>query len=111
MTGRLSWQWSPPSRVTVGPGLFADLFRCFLPTPRPVWTVPVRSGGPYSVLVAEDNRDAADSLAIFLRLRGYTVRVVHSGPAAVMAALAHPPDCAIIDIGLPGLDGCTVARE
>lgn len=73
--------------------------------------MPVRPDSPYSVLIADDNRDAADTLALFLRLRGYTVEVVYSGPAAVTAALADPPHCAIIDIGLPGLDGYAVARE
>jgi CheY-like chemotaxis protein len=69
------------------------------------------SGKPFSVLIADDNQDAADSLATLLGLHGYVVKVVYTGPAAVTAALADPPDCAILDIGLPGLDGCAVARE
>ena len=50
-------------------------------------------------------------MAVLLGLHGYVVRVVYDGPAAVQAALFDPPDCAILDIGLPGLDGCAVARE
>jgi len=71
----------------------------------------VTLGRPLSVLIADDNRDAADTLAALLRLRGYAVRVAYAGPAALAAALADPPDCAILDIGMPGLDGYAVARQ
>ena len=64
-----------------------------------------------AVLIVDDNRDAADSLAIFLEFRGCKVRVVYDGPAAVQAALSDPPDCAVLDIGMPGLDGFSVARR
>lgn len=66
---------------------------------------------PHVVLIADDNRDAADPLAMFLEFRGCAVRVVYDGPAAVQAALSDPPDCAILDIKMPGLDGFSVARR
>jgi len=64
-----------------------------------------------SVLVADDNRDAADTLALFLGLRGCAVRVAYDGPSAIRAAVEHPPDLAVLDIAMPGLDGCAVARQ
>lgn len=71
----------------------------------------MRPDSTVSVLVADDNHDAADSLALFLGLRGCVVRVTYDGPAAVRAALEHPPDLAVLDISMPGMDGCAVARE
>ena len=71
----------------------------------------MRPGKPPSVLIADDNWDAADTLAALLELRGYAVRVAYHGPAAVAAARADPPDCAILDIGMPGLNGLDVARQ
>jgi PAS domain S-box-containing protein len=61
------------------------------------------------VLVVEDNRDAADSLCLLLRLVGYDVMVAYSGPEGVRAAEEKRPDVVICDIGLPGMDGYRVA--
>jgi PAS domain S-box-containing protein len=62
------------------------------------------------VLVADDNRDAADSLAMLLTLAHHEVRVAHSGLGAITAARAFRPDVALLDIGMPELDGYDVAR-
>src|SRR5579862_3348742 len=69
------------------------------------------SDTPLSVLIVDDNRDAADSLAIYLKLRGCLVRVVYDGMEAIQVATADPPDCIVLDIGMPGMDGLAVARE
>jgi PAS domain S-box-containing protein len=61
------------------------------------------------VLVVEDNRDAADSLRMLLDAYGYEVTVAYSGPDGVRAAEEHQPDVVVCDIGLPGMDGYTVA--
>jgi CheY-like chemotaxis protein len=61
-------------------------------------------------VVADDNRDAADSLAIMLRLGGHAVHVAYDGAGALQAVLQHRPDVAIIDIGMPNGDGHEVAR-
>ena len=61
------------------------------------------------VLVIEDNRDAADSLVVLLRLFGFDVRVAYSGSDGIAAAQADPPDVILCDLGLPGLDGFAVA--
>jgi signal transduction histidine kinase/CheY-like chemotaxis protein len=63
------------------------------------------------VLIADDNRDAAESLAVLLRMDGHEVTIAYDGPQA-LAMLAHTrPEVALLDIGMPGLDGYEVARR
>jgi PAS domain S-box-containing protein len=69
-----------------------------------------RSPQVKKVLVADDNQDAADSLAMLLRLAGHEVRVATSGRAALALASAFRPDAALLDIGMPELNGYEVAR-
>ena len=63
------------------------------------------------LLVVDDNQDAADSLAMLLRLQGHDVRVAHSGQAALEMTKAYRPDLVFLDIGMPGMDGYEVARR
>jgi signal transduction histidine kinase len=63
------------------------------------------------VLVVDDNRDSAESMAILLQLWGHETQVVHDGPSALAAAESHEPDVVLLDIGLPGMDGYEVARR
>ena len=63
------------------------------------------------VLVVDDNRDAAESLAVLLQMWGYDVRVAYDGPSAVEAAAAFHPDVVLLDIGLPKINGYEVARQ
>jgi PAS domain S-box-containing protein len=62
------------------------------------------------VLIADDNRDAAESLAELLRLDGHDVTVVHNGQEALAAFSSVQPEVALLDIGMPGLNGYEVAR-
>jgi PAS domain S-box-containing protein len=62
------------------------------------------------VLVADDNRDAADSLALVLALMGYTVKTVYDGAAAVEEVDAFAPDVAVLDIGMPQMNGYLAAE-
>ncbi len=62
------------------------------------------------VLVVDDNVDAAELLAASLDLMGYTVRVAHDGPAALRVAEQFKPEIALLDIGLPAMDGYELAR-
>jgi PAS domain S-box-containing protein len=82
----------------------------------------VRSGGPTSgerldgrrVLVVDDNRDAADTLAMVLIDAGAEVRTAPDGPSAIAAVAVWQPDAVLLDIGMPGLDGydtCRAARR
>ena len=61
------------------------------------------------VLVVEDNRDAAESLGLFLELCGYGVTLAYTGPEGLEAAKSMRPDIVLCDIGLPGMDGFQVA--
>lgn len=63
-----------------------------------------------SVLVVEDDVDAADSYMVLLGLFGHRVRTAGDGPTALRLAAEDAPDVALIDISLPGLDGYQVAR-
>lgn len=55
--------------------------------------------------------DAAESLAMLLRLDGHEVRVAHDGPGALAAAEADAPDLVFLDIGMPVMNGFDVARR
>ena len=76
-----------------------------------VGTTPTGSGAPRRILVVDDNRDSAESLALYLELLGHTVRMAHDGNEAVNAAAALRPDAVLLDIGLPGQNGYEVARS
>jgi two-component system, OmpR family, response regulator len=65
----------------------------------------------FRVLVVDDNRDAADSLALMLGMWGFEVRAVYDGPEAMRAAYEYRPDCVLADIGLPGMDGYRLAEQ
>ncbi len=63
------------------------------------------------VLVADDNRDAADTLAFLVQMWGHEVQVVYDGERALQAAESFHPDAVLSDIGMPGLDGYSLARR
>jgi CheY-like chemotaxis protein len=63
------------------------------------------------LLVVDDNRDAADSLAALLQLLGADVRVTYNGPDALAAIAREKPTAVLLDIGMPGMDGHEVARQ
>jgi signal transduction histidine kinase/CheY-like chemotaxis protein len=73
------------------------------PSPRPADVV-------HRVLVVDDNRDAADSMAEIVELLGHRAQVAYDGPSAVEIARATSPDVVLCDIGLPGMSGYEVAR-
>ena len=64
-----------------------------------------------TILLVEDHPDARDALQALLELEGYAVVTAGEGLAALEIARAQHPDIALIDIGLPGLDGYEVARR
>jgi PAS domain S-box-containing protein len=63
------------------------------------------------VLIADDNRDAADSLVVLLQMEGHEVTSVHDGLEALAAFTRKQLEVALLDIGMPGLNGYEVARE
>jgi DNA-binding response OmpR family regulator len=63
------------------------------------------------VLVVEDERTIAESVAARLRAEGFMVDLAHDGPGAVVAARSTQPDLVVLDVMLPGFDGLEVCRR
>jgi CheY-like chemotaxis protein len=85
----------------------SDLAR---PTPIPDHSPAMATGRSQRVLIADDNRDAADSLALMLRVMGHDVRTAYDGEQALQEAEAFRPSLALLDIGMPRLNGYDTAR-
>lgn len=66
---------------------------------------------PRRILVIEDNADIRDLLRIKLRQLGHTVEAAEDGAKGLDKLLAAPPEVALVDIGLPGIDGYEIARR
>lgn len=79
------------------------------PIPTIVDVTEAAVAGPRRVLVVDDHKDSALSLARVLRHWGHDVRVVHEGASAIEEAGTYPFDLVLLDIGLPGMDGYQVA--
>jgi CheY-like chemotaxis protein len=62
-------------------------------------------------MVVDDNQDAANSLAMLLRLQGHEAIVAHDGQSALAIAPTVRPNMMFLDIGMPGMDGHEVARR
>lgn len=80
----------------------------------PADATPTARGGdtrPLKIVVADDNVDSVESLAVLLTLDGHQVSVAHDGLAAVQLAGDTPPDLAILDLGMPGIDGYEAAAR
>jgi PAS domain S-box-containing protein len=88
-------------RLPLAPAAAAD--RAKAPAP------PLANGGR-RVLVVDDNRDAAESLADIVRLLGHTAGIALDGQSAIEYVRANSPDIILCDIGLPGMSGYDVAR-
>ena len=73
---------------------------------------PARMSPPsLRILVVDDNRDAADSLAMLLRTSGNDIRTAYDGAEAVQVANDFEPEVVLLDIGLPNMDGHEVAQR
>jgi len=70
-----------------------------------------KAESPRRILIVEDNNDVRESLRLVLELAGHKVFDADSGLSGVACAIANRPDVALIDIGLPGIDGYEVARR
>ena len=69
------------------------------------------NGRPFGVLVVDDNKDAAQSIALLLESWGCEVQLAYDGLRALEAAKACHPDVVLLDIGLPRMDGYEVAKK
>ena len=101
---------------SAGPGQGSE-FVVRLPLAKPAARAgppPAASEGrdtPRRIVLIDDNVDAAESLAMLLRLKGHEVHVAYDGSDGVALALKTEPECVLIDIGLPGIDGYAVAKR
>jgi len=62
------------------------------------------------ILVVDDNRDAVETMSMFLQISGYETAVAHDGYAACDAARTSIPSAIIMDLGMPWMDGYEAAR-
>jgi signal transduction histidine kinase len=69
--------------------------------------VPIRR----NILIADDNQDALESLALMLRMEGHDVVCASDGEEALALAGQRKPEIVVLDVGMPKLDGCEVARR
>ncbi|HEX4025094.1 MAG TPA: ATP-binding protein [Steroidobacteraceae bacterium] len=72
---------------------------------------PEPTAGGVRILVADDNRDAAQTLALILELAGHEVHTAYDGAEALQMAEQFRPQVALLDIGMPRLDGYQTARR
>lgn len=79
--------------------------------PARLHSVLSREAGGKRILVVDDNLDSANMLALLLRHEGHHVQTVYSGDEVLAAAEAFRPDCILLDLNLPGLDGVEVGRR
>jgi PAS domain S-box-containing protein len=105
--------------ASAGPGRGSE-FVVRLPAPARHGDEAVRAAGdappappvpPRRILVVDDNRDAAGTLALLLRLEGHDVSVAHDGPTALEAASRQRPEVAFLDLAMPGMDGYELCRR
>ncbi len=80
------------------------------PPPEPTVSAPTPTTAR-RILVVDDNRDSADSLAMLLKLTGNETHTAYDGLEAVEAAATFQPDVVLLDIGLPKLNGYEAARK
>jgi CheY-like chemotaxis protein len=90
------------------PALPVELVEADVPSPT---SRAPRPTSRHRILLVDDNTDAAELLTDLLRGIGYEVAVAHDGPDALIEAALFDPDIAILDIGLPVMDGYELARR
>jgi len=99
-----------------GPGTGSE-FVVFLPTADPPAARQAAPEGEqsmtkrYRMLVVDDNRDSAESLALLLKLTGHETHTALDGEAALLAAKETRPDVVLLDIGMPKLNGYDACRK
>ncbi len=102
------------SVTSAGPGLGSE-FTVRLPaveavSPHGLAPPAAAPGSGRRVLIVEDNADARESLCLFLQLVGHEVATAEDGPRGLDTLQTFQPDVAVIDVGLPGMDGYALAH-
>jgi CheY-like chemotaxis protein len=96
-----------PSWTVVGMGLMKSSAE----PPTPHAEQAAVKAGARRMLVVDDNVDAAESLAMILKMNGHETRCAHDPETALTSAADFRPDVILLDIGLPRLDGYEVAKR
>jgi len=91
--------------------VYLPLLAPVAPVPAEAPAAPATDASGLRVLVVDDNVDAAEMLATLLEMNGYAVSVEFDGASALATALREPPAVALLDIGLPDMDGMELARR
>src|SRR5690606_36792043 len=66
---------------------------------------------PQRILIVDDNQDACERLASLLEVEGHGVSTAHDGPSALSVAEREKPEVALLDVGLPGMNGYALGRK
>jgi PAS domain S-box-containing protein len=82
-----------------------------LPEPKEIGPTAHARQRPLRMMIVDDNRDAAETMAMLQDMLGHETRVAHAGPDALKLAAEFSPEVVLLDIGLPGMDGFEVARK
>jgi CheY-like chemotaxis protein len=104
--------------LSEGPGRGTE-FVVLLPllegdTPHMAPVMDTFDGEPLDIIVTDDNRENADSLAQMLRMAGHRVRVAYDGEACLALMAEQRPELVLLDLAMPGMDGfetCRAIRE
>lgn len=106
-----SWESSQPTLADFGRRLRpSEAFREARPKAASLQGDPDRTR-VLRVLVVDDHRDTADSLAMLVTLWGHHVRVAYDGAAALVVAAAYQPDVLVLDIAMPRMSGNALAMQ
>ena len=89
------------------------LFRRALPPVPAAGKTPERAapGPSRRILIIDDQRDSADTMAMLLRMIGHEVRTAYDGPTGLDLARLQPPEVVLCDVSMPGMSGLEVARR
>ncbi len=65
----------------------------------------------YKIMIVEDDKNITDELKVFLSNHGYSVNIIDNFDNVVKDVLAYSPDCLLLDLSLPKVDGHYISRE
>jgi PAS domain S-box-containing protein len=95
----------------LGSTVTVELPLCPAPTDAPAAASAPAALSPRRIVLVEDSHDSRDMLRFLLEHAGHTVHEAEDGPHGVEVIVAIKPDIALVDVGLPGIDGYEVARR
>ncbi|AXF25648.1 hybrid sensor histidine kinase/response regulator [Burkholderia pyrrocinia] len=108
--GRISAESDGPGHgATITVRLPIERMERFAPADTPAPAAPVRPAtAPLRIVVVDDNRDSADTLAVLLQVKGHAPRVAYNGDDALALAVDYAPQLMFVDLSMPDIDGFTL---